>query len=93
MTEDVRGRVVAWHDAWLDQLRAAWPEGVPLSADIGEVFSQEQILRIGKLACEQSGVVVDDLDNEDAYRELRELFKKPRTFANPWGGTDLRNAD
>ena len=80
MALEVRGRVLAWHYAWIDQLRISWPAGVPFSANAWEVFSREQIVWMGKRACEQSGVTVDDLEVEGAYGQLRELFAAPRSF-------------
>jgi hypothetical protein len=64
----------------------SWPAGVPSSANVWEVFCREQIVQMGRLACEQSGVTIDDLEVEGAYDQLRELFTEPRTFIR----TELR---
>jgi hypothetical protein len=56
----------------------SWPAGAPFSANAWEVFSREQIIQMARLACEQSGVTIDDLEAEGAYDQLRELFMEPR---------------
>jgi hypothetical protein len=83
MPNEVKGRVLAWYYAWIDQLRLAWPAGVPFNANMWEILSREQIVQIGKRACEQSGVTVGDLEGDEGYRHLEVLFNEPRTFRGP----------